>query len=253
MNRSLKKVTFTQEPVHYYHSRRVVNHTHPGILQHYHPMIVKNLLLTSSLYRKLKESGILTTEQIGLLEIEETQHGKIYKLIEVLKNSNPHVFTTFCATLHECGYHQLAKALQKATKSSGPMLPQVPSVSQPKQVLNETILLHQGYNRTVKEEHIQLNKQFQDMRKKYIRKLQDLEERISLAKWTRDLVIKERNIIWSENEALENLNTELEALIERLQRTNIQSNKRDLGLSIDFPKEKARAFPPESNIDLIYR
>ncbi|XP_053313897.1 uncharacterized protein LOC128475420 [Spea bombifrons] len=251
MNRSFKKVTFSEEPVFGSGRRPMENHTHSGILHHYYPQIAKQLALTSHVYRKLKENGILTTEQIGLLELEETQDGKISKLIEVLRNADHHVFTTFCVILYETGHRRLAQTLQNAIRSKREVLPKVPSLSSPKQILNETVLLHYKYDNMMKEENIQLGKKMQAMRKKYTTKLKELEEQISLAKWKRDLVIKERNIICSENEALQNLNTELQALIGKLQDTSLQSNARDLGFSVDIAK--SRTFYPRANLGLIYR
>ncbi|XP_063312774.1 uncharacterized protein LOC134612367 isoform X2 [Pelobates fuscus] len=254
MIKSLKKVTFSQEPVYCSTSRSVNNNIHSGILQYYHPVMVKHLPLTSALYRKLKENGILTNEQIGLLELEESQHGKVFKLIQVLRKADHHVFTTFCAVLHETGHHQLAQILQEATRHNRQQLPLVPSISQPKQTLHEIIAPHHESNQTVKGENIQLRRHYQSLRKAYTKKLEDLEEQISLAKWKRELVIKEKDIIWSENEALQNLNIELQALIDKLQETRLQPKHRhDLGLSKDFTYKNSRAFHPATKVGHIYR
>ncbi|KAM4709327.1 uncharacterized protein O3C94_020306 [Discoglossus pictus] len=251
MNRSKKKVTFNENPVYCSSRRRTENHKHSGILQHYHSFIVEHLSLTSSLYRRLKENGILSVDQIGLLELEESKFWKVSKLIEVLKNADDHVFTTFCAILHETGHYQLAQTLQKASRDNRQMLPSVPSTSQPRQVLNAPISLHHEGDRTVKDDNLQMRKKIQEMRKKYMTNLQELEERISLAKWERELVVKERNIILNENEALQNLNTELEALFRRLQETALHSNIQDLRFSVDFTKDKSRTLHP--HLGLIYR
>ncbi|KAM4808300.1 uncharacterized protein WCC33_004991 [Rhinophrynus dorsalis] len=233
-------------------TRRTDNQTHSGILQHYLPLLVRHLTLTSPLYRRLKENGILTIDQIGLLELEESPERRISKLIEVLRSADHHVFTTFCAILHEMGYHHLAQILQKAS-TDRQVLPPVPSFPQPKQSLNEVILHHHGNNKAIKEENIKMKQNIQGMRTKYAANLQELEERISLAKWERDLAIKERNIIWSENEALQTLNTELQALIHKLRDTTLQSNIRDLGFSLESTEGKSRRLYAGTHLGLIYR
>ncbi|KAM3939320.1 uncharacterized protein RB166_020161 [Leptodactylus fuscus] len=262
MRSSRKKVTFTEEPT-FLGSAGRKDIGHSGVLEHYHQLMVKHLTLTSPVYRRLKENGILTAEQIGLLELEESSDHKVAKLIDVLKSKDHHVFTTFCAVLHETGHHHLAQVLQKAINNKTPLLPDVSAISQHKQVLNEAILLHKEYDRTLKEENLQLRKKIQRMKSKYMTKLQDLEEKITLAKWERDLAIKEKNILHNENEALQNLNTELQALVTKLEETTLHSNLKDLriyhsnmqnlGFSVDYPKEKSRRLYPETHLGLVYR
>ncbi|XP_053556426.1 uncharacterized protein LOC128647710 [Bombina bombina] len=229
----------------------IANYTHAGILQHYHQLLVDHLCITSSLYRRLKENGILTVDQIGLLELEESPYKKVSKLTEILKNADHHVFTSFCAILHETGQHQLAQTLHRATRNRQ-TLPAVSSVTQTKQVVNESILQNHEWDRTLKEENQQMRKKIQDMRNKYMKNLHELDEWISLAKWERDLAIKERNIILSENEALQNLNTELEALLRKLQERTLHYNFQDVGVNKDFTKEKSRKRYPGSHVELIY-
>ncbi|KAM4048718.1 uncharacterized protein ACNLHF_008065 [Anomaloglossus baeobatrachus] len=198
---------------------------HAGVLEHYHQLIVKHLSLTSPVYRRLKENGILTTEQIGLLELEESSDRKVARLLDVLKSKDHHMFTTFCAVLHETGHHHLAQVLQKAINNKTPMLP---------------------------EEEKPLPEE-----------LQELEEKITIAKWERDLAIKEKNILHNENEALQNLNTELQALVRKLEETVLRSdlrdlrtyhsNVKDLGFSVDYLKEKSKRFYPETHLGLVYR
>ncbi|OCT98696.1 uncharacterized protein LOC108707279 [Xenopus laevis] len=249
MNLSKKKVTFSEAPVVLGSAGK---HVHSGILQHYHPFIVKNLRLTSHLYRKLKEHGILTTEQIGLLELEEFPDMRIYKLLEILKSASAHTFTMFCAILHETGQHHLAQTLQKAASDNGPLLPNISLFLQPKQVQNETLSWQHGYDRAIKEENIQKRRKMQGMRSKYLANLQDIEERIALAKWERDLVIRERNIIWNENQALQNLNTELQSLIVKLRETTLNSKAKHLGITADYIGRKAKRLQPVTHLNLTY-
>ncbi|KAG8539581.1 hypothetical protein GDO81_020715, partial [Engystomops pustulosus] len=139
----------------------------------------------------------------------------------------------------------------------------VSTMSQHQQILNEAILLHKEYDRTLKEENLQLRKKIQRMKSKYITKLQELEEKITLAKWERDLAIKEKNILHNENEALQNLNTELNALVVKLEETTLHSNlkdlrtyhskMKDLGFSVDFLKDKSRRLFPDTHLGLVYR
>ncbi|XP_056408444.1 uncharacterized protein LOC130311259 [Hyla sarda] len=236
---------------------------HSGVLEHYRHLIVKHLTLTSPVYRRLKENGILTTEQIGLLELKESSEQKVSKLIEVLKSKDHHVFTSFCAVLHETGHHHLAQVLQKASSNRTSLLPEVPTITQHKQVLNEAILLHKEYDGKLKEENLQLRRKIQRMKSKYVTKLQGLEEKITLAKWERDLAIKEKNILHNENEALQKLNTELRALVTKLEEATFHSdlldlrtyhsNIQDLGFSVDYLKEKSRRLYPETHLGLVYR
>ncbi|XP_066457976.1 uncharacterized protein [Eleutherodactylus coqui] len=262
MRTSRKKVTFNEEPS-FLGSAGRKDIGHSGVLEYFHQLIEKNLKLTSSVYRRLKENGILTTEQIGLLELEESSDRKVAKLIDVLKSKDRHLFTSFCAVLHETGHHHLAQVLQKAASNRTSLLPEVSTISQHKQVLNEAILLHNEYDRTLKEENMQLRRIIQKMKSKYMRKLQNLEEMITLTKWERDLAIKEKNILRDENEALQNLNTELQALITRLEETTLHSDQldlriyhpkvQDLGFSVDYLKEKSRRFYPATHLGLVHR
>ncbi|CAJ0961226.1 unnamed protein product [Ranitomeya imitator] len=275
---------------------------HSGVLEHYQQLIVKHLTLTSPVYRRLKENGILSTEQIGLLEdgnqgkhrvtkrgpalsypmftlvtsediaesLEESSDRKVAKLIDVLKSKDHHMFTSFCAVLHETGHHHLAQVLQTAINNKTPLLPEV---SQHKHALSESIMLHKEYDKKLKEENMQLRRKIQRMQSKFMTKyvivlhiimsiLQDLEEKITLAKWERDLAIKEKNILHNENEALQNLNSELQALVRKLEETAFRSdlrnlrthhsNMKDLGFSVDYLKEKSRRFYPETHLGLVY-
>ncbi|KAM9330982.1 uncharacterized protein PAF06_019321 [Gastrophryne carolinensis] len=256
-----KRVSFNEKPV-FLGSAGKKDAIHNGVLQHYQQHLVKNLSLTAPIYRKLKENGILTTDQIGALELEESTEQKISKFIDVLKRADHHVFTTFCAILHETGQHQLAKILQKAMSSKSQALPEVLPVTQHKQ-LSETIRLHQEYERTMKQENEDLKRKIKRMKTNYMHNLRELEDKITIAKWERDLAIKEKNILYSENEALQNLNTELQALIRKLQDTVIdpdrrdprafRSNIQDLGLSVDYLQEKSRRFYPQTHLGLVYR
>ncbi|OCU02445.1 uncharacterized protein LOC121400939 [Xenopus laevis] len=247
MNLSKKKVTFSKAPVVLGSAGK---HVHSGILQHYHQIFVKHLSLTSHLYRKLKEHGILTTEQIGLLELEESPDKRISKLLEILKSASNHTFTMFCAILHETGQHHLAQTLQKATHDNGSVLPNISLVLQPKQVLNETLSWHHGYDRAIKVENIQKRRKMQGMRSKYLANLQELEERISLAKWERDIAIRERNIIWNENQALQNLNTELQSLIVKLRETTLHSKTKNLRITADYIDRRANKLQPLTHLNL---
>ncbi|XP_040275562.1 caspase-2-like [Bufo bufo] len=123
MRTSRKKVTFSEEPM-FLGSAGRNDIGHSGVLEHYHYLIVKHLTLTSPVYKRLKENGILTTEQIGLLELEESSDRKVAKLIDVLKSKDHYLFTTFCAVLHETGHHHLAQMLQKAASNKTSLLPE---------------------------------------------------------------------------------------------------------------------------------
>ncbi|XP_040195740.1 uncharacterized protein LOC120928796 [Rana temporaria] len=256
-----KKVSFEKKPVFLGSAGR--KDIHSGILQHYRKLIVKHLSLTSPVYRRLKENGILTTDQIGLLELEDSPEQKISKLIDVLKRADHHVFTTFCAILHETDHHHLAQILQKAIINKTHELPEVMPVPQNKQLVNEAILLHQEYDRTIKQENEQLRKKIKRMKNKYMSNLKELEEKITIAKWESDLAIRERNILCNENEALQNLNTELQALVRRLQETIFESDLKDhrtlrpkvmdLGFSLDYLQEKSRKFYTHTHLGLVYR
>ncbi|KAM4053697.1 uncharacterized protein ACNLHF_006265 isoform 1-T1 [Anomaloglossus baeobatrachus] len=262
MRTSRRKVTFNEEPI-YVGSAERNDIGHAGVLEHYHQLIVKHLSLTSPVYRRLKENGILTTEQIGLLELEESSDRKVARFLDVLKSKDHHMFTTFCAVLHETGHHHLAQVLQKAINNKTPMLPEVSTISQHKHVLSEAIMLHKEYDKKLRDENIQLRRKIQRMQSNYMTKLQELEENITIAKWERDLAIKEKNILHNENEALQNLNTELQALVRKLEETVLRSdlrdlrtyhsNVKDLGFSVDYLKEKSKRFYPETHLGLVYR
>ncbi|XP_077142833.1 uncharacterized protein LOC143806370 isoform X1 [Ranitomeya variabilis] len=262
MRTSRRKVTFNEEPI-FMGSAGRKDIGHSGVLEHYQQLIVKHLTLTSPVYRRLKENGILTTEQIGLLELEESSDRKVAKLIDVLKSKDHHMFTSFCAVLHETGHHHLAQVLQTAINNKTPLLPEVSSISQHKHALSESIMLHKEYDKKLKEENMQLRRKIQRMQSKFMTKLQELEEKITLAKWERDLAIKEKNILHNENEALQNLNSELQALVRKLEETAFRSdlrnlrtyhsNMKDLGFSVDYLKEKSRRFYPETHLGLVYR
>ncbi|KAJ1209456.1 hypothetical protein NDU88_004834 [Pleurodeles waltl] len=112
MSNSKKKVTFNQRPI-YVGARegKVGNNRHTQILQHNYAYIVKSLPLSGLLYRRLNETGVLTTDQIGEIELEDSTERKVAKLLEILKKGDQHMFASFCDVLHEEGFQHLAQTL----------------------------------------------------------------------------------------------------------------------------------------------
>ncbi|XP_030048144.1 uncharacterized protein LOC115462273 isoform X2 [Microcaecilia unicolor] len=212
---------------------------------------MKHLPLTPALYRRLKERGVLSTDQIGEIELEDSLDFKVSKLLSFLKNEDGSGFASFCKVLHELGYQSLAEALHAAVLESEQIQSSGKTLSNKK--ILKVLLLHPKDNGIMKEENKRLMQKIQSLKSKYLANLEQLEERLALVRWQKDLTVKERNITMSENEELQNLNHELQALIRRLQSSTIKVPLKDLGLSVDFLPVKASRAERVKHLGLFFR
>ncbi|XP_066567544.1 uncharacterized protein LOC136755076 isoform X2 [Amia ocellicauda] len=137
---SKKKVTFIEKPAVLGGERHALSgQPHSRTLQSFLPLLVKQLSLSPVSYRQLKDGGVVTTEQIGQIELEGCRERKVAKLLEIVKNAELPVFGAFCVVLGEMGYWYLSQTLQSAAKEN--MLVTGRAAKNNKD-LKEVVLLH---------------------------------------------------------------------------------------------------------------
>ncbi|XP_069483495.1 uncharacterized protein [Ambystoma mexicanum] len=256
MNKSKKKVSFHRKPVYIgADGGKIDINTHSRILQSYFPFIVRSVPLTTLLYRRLNERGVLTTDQIGQIELQDSTELKVSKLIELLKTRDSYIFSSFCDVIQEMGYQQLAQSLRLETTKQG----NAAGVSLPSQKheLKEVVLAHNEYEWALKEENMRLHRRIQFLKNKYQNNLKQLEEKLAFVRWQRDLAFKEQDITRRENEELQKLNNELQALITRLEATPTTTTPKvtvkDFGVSVDFLPRNAHMPQRRTHLALLYR
>ncbi|XP_048383957.1 uncharacterized protein LOC125451179 isoform X4 [Stegostoma tigrinum] len=197
-----KKVTFREHPTHCEKTGRRGNNPHSNAIRSYFPFLIKQLKLSSPLYQSLNKKGVLTTDQIGLIELEDLAELKVAKLLEIVRNADGHVFKLFCSALGEMGYWYLAQILQTAAEE--------------KDGSTSTVT-----HRNLKNNNLELSQKMEHMRKEYLRRIHELEEELASVSRERDITMRERNIIVLENHELQNLNHELQKLILKLESSTL--------------------------------
>ncbi|XP_041075463.1 uncharacterized protein LOC121295101 [Polyodon spathula] len=237
---SKKKVTFIEQTTPC-RTNIASRQPHTRVLQSYFSVIVKHLSASPLFYRSLKEKGVLTTEQIGQIELEDSPELKIVKLLHIVKNAELPVFDSFCLVLGEMGFWYLAQTLQAATKeedvSSSPG-----KVSDRINVLKEVGLLPKD-DPAVKEDNVKLRRKVQYLKYEYTKRLKDLEEDLALVREERDTAVRQRRKTRQQNEELRALNTEMRALITKLHSSDWKrTTVKDVGYSMDLhPSPIARS------------
>ncbi|XP_072372065.1 uncharacterized protein [Scyliorhinus torazame] len=251
-----KKVTFREQLNHCEKTGRRGNF-HSNVIRSYFSFLVKQLKLSPPLYRSLKEKGVLTTDQIGQIELEDLAETKVAKLLEIVRNADGHVFKSFCSVLREMGFWYLAHTLQTATeekdytsctgsskkahmemddwnsvKLSNPM-PEPGPASNEKQTLKEILLFSHVAYRNLKEDNIELSQKVEHTRKEYLQRIKELEEELASVSRERDTIVRERNITVIENQDLQNLNHELQELVIKLENSRLNMTPRYPGHSVN--------------------
>ncbi|GCC28356.1 hypothetical protein chiPu_0006786 [Chiloscyllium punctatum] len=260
-----KKVTFREQPTYCEKTCRRGNNRHSNAIGSYFPFLVKQLKLSPSLYRSLNEKGILTTDQIGLIELQDLAELKMAKLLEIVRNADGHTFKSFCSVLGEMGYWYLAQILQTASeekdcttstgsskkthvemenwnsvKLSNSMREPGHTSKNEKPALKEILLLSPRIHRNLKDDNLELSQKVEYMRKEYLARIKGLEEDLASVSRERDMTVRERNITILENQELQNLNHELQELIIKLE---------DSTLSMNYPIQYVNLLPVRQMID----
>ncbi|XP_048383956.1 uncharacterized protein LOC125451179 isoform X3 [Stegostoma tigrinum] len=216
-----KKVTFREHPTHCEKTGRRGNNPHSNAIRSYFPFLIKQLKLSSPLYQSLNKKGVLTTDQIGLIELEDLAELKVAKLLEIVRNADGHVFKLFCSALGEMGYWYLAQILQTAAEEKDGSTSTGDTFRSEKQDLKEILLLSPVTHRNLKNNNLELSQKMEHMRKEYLRRIHELEEELASVSRERDITMRERNIIVLENHELQNLNHELQKLILKLESSTL--------------------------------
>ncbi|XP_078253223.1 uncharacterized protein LOC144592497 [Rhinoraja longicauda] len=234
-------------------------HHHGTVIRTHFASLVKELKLSSPFYRALKEKGVLTTEQVGQIELESLPELKVARLLEIVKNAESHLFKSFCSVLGELGYWYLAQTLRTATEdqdwtsSAGGSKPtELPkgdwssvthnhSIPDPgsisindKPTMKEIFLISKEANKNLKEDNLELGQKVEFTREEYLQRLQVLEEELASVTRERDTNVRERDITMLEIQELQNLNHELEELIIKLENSNFNATRKYPGISVDF-------------------
>ncbi|XP_055487769.1 uncharacterized protein LOC129695028 [Leucoraja erinacea] len=233
-------------------------HHHGTVIRTHFASLVKEIKLSSPFYRALKEKGVLTTEQVGQIELESLPELKVAKLLEIVKNAESHVFESFCSVLGELGYWYLAQTLRTATEdkdwayAGGSKPTQLPmgdwssvrrsrSIPDPgrisingKSTMKEIFLFSKEANKNLKEDNLELGQKVEIMREEYLQRLQVLEEELASVTHERDKNARERDITMLEIQELQNLNHELQELIIKLENSHFNAIRKYPGISVDF-------------------
>ncbi|XP_059830005.1 uncharacterized protein LOC132396481 [Hypanus sabinus] len=253
-----KKVTFGEQ-LTYRQATAESAHRHGNAIRSHFVFLLKELKLSSPFYRALKEKDVVTTEQVGQIELENLPELKVAKLLEIVQNADSHVFKSFCRVLGEMGYWYLAQSLQTAseekkwTSSTGaskstqltvrdwnlvklhhPILEPEHMSIYDKQRLKENFLLSKEANKNLKEDNLELGQKVILMREEYLQRLQVLEEELASVTHERDTSVKERNITILEIKELQNLNHELQELIIKLENSKINATHKYPKYSVEM-------------------
>ncbi|XP_051876296.1 uncharacterized protein LOC127572748 isoform X2 [Pristis pectinata] len=228
-----KKVTFGGQLI-YREAAGESAHRHRNVIRSHFALLVKELKLSSPFYRALKEKGILTTEQVGQIELESLPDLKVAKLLEIVRNADSHVFKSFCSVLGEMGYWYLAQTLQTATEEKEWISSTGCICRNDKQTLKEIFLLSKEANKNLKEDNLELGQKVGLMREEYLQRLQVLEEELASVTRERDMSVRECNITILEIQELQNLNHELQELIIKLENSKLNATRKYPGYSVDM-------------------
>ncbi|XP_006013720.1 uncharacterized protein LOC102359844 isoform X2 [Latimeria chalumnae] len=246
-----KKVTFNENPV-FFEGGKLTGQVHSNVIESYFPLIVKQLSLSPLPYRRLKEREVLTTEQIGEIELEDSAELKVTKLLQIVKNGDVQVFSSFCSLLGEMGYWYLAQTLESATEEGGKLYFPGKSSAKDHQVLKEVVLLHQEPDRALREDNLIFGLKVQRLKNEYLKRLDELQEELFLLKRERDMALRERNTARRETEDLQKLNAELQAVTERLQSSMLNTTVKDLGFGVNFLPAITRRTNRSTNLALLF-
>nr|XP_015222176.1 PREDICTED: uncharacterized protein LOC107079827 isoform X1 [Lepisosteus oculatus] len=205
LRESRKKVTFLDKPSFLGNSAdSTTRQPHSRDPQSVLPEIVRQQSQVNLSYRRLRDRGVLTTEQIR----------KIKELLEIIQNADIPVFDSFCAVLGEMGCWQLVQTLQAAVRAK--LHATVTSVKKSKTSKN-VVLCHEQNYKGAKEENKRLCRKMQYLRQEYEKRLCNLEGMLVEAREERKQAERERCDSQQKSAELRRLNTELQALIARLQ------------------------------------
>nr|XP_015222187.1 PREDICTED: uncharacterized protein LOC107079827 isoform X2 [Lepisosteus oculatus] len=136
------------------------------------------------------------------------------ELLEIIQNADIPVFDSFCAVLGEMGCWQLVQTLQAAVRAK--LHATVTSVKKSKTSKN-VVLCHEQNYKGAKEENKRLCRKMQYLRQEYEKRLCNLEGMLVEAREERKQAERERCDSQQKSAELRRLNTELQALIARLQ------------------------------------
>ncbi|XP_043919665.1 uncharacterized protein LOC122795530 isoform X2 [Protopterus annectens] len=233
LNSSRKKVTFCEKTTYIDEAKiKKACAVHSSVIEAYFPDLVKQLLVSPHLIKRLKEKHILTSEQVQ--KLERKNELKVAQILQTVKDSKSWVFASFCEVLCDMGYWYLARTLQTAVQEnskgthyfSGPT-----TTTREKQILNEVVLLPVEPDKILKKDQI-IRIPIQDLRTHYLMRVKDLEEKLALARWERNVARKEWNAVREENEELRKLNNEIQALTAKLRFSRFAANVKDLQQSM---------------------
>ncbi|XP_066567545.1 uncharacterized protein LOC136755076 isoform X3 [Amia ocellicauda] len=231
---SKKKVTFIEKPAVLGGERHALSgQPHSRTLQSFLPLLVKQLSLSPVSYRQLKDGGVVTTEQIGQIELEGCRERKVAKLLEIVKNAELPVFGAFCVVLGEMGYWYLSQTLQSAAKEN--MLVTEGRAAKNNKDLKEVVLLHKDITHS-REANLGLCRKMQYLKCEYDKRLRSLGEMLALVREEREVAEREKRDTEQQSAELRRLNTEIHTLIARLQASC------GAGLSVD-PRGEAATRP----------
>ncbi|GCC25639.1 hypothetical protein chiPu_0004050, partial [Chiloscyllium punctatum] len=190
---------------------------HRDVIRANYPSIVGHLQMSPVFYRLLQEKGILSDQQIQIIQKEGSQELKVAKLLSLLEGEGSWVLEPFSELLNETGYVQLAKVLHGTGLTK--CLAKQENHGKKSQLWNQMQTLEQELERGYMEESLTLKRTLEDMKREYLLRLQDLENEFVFTERERDVARRERNMALQERELLLRKNKELLKTLKRVRQS----------------------------------
>ncbi|XP_067873733.1 keratin-like protein KRT222 isoform X2 [Heterodontus francisci] len=178
-------------------------------------------------YRLLWEKGLLSDQQIQIIQKESSQEFKIAKLLSLLEGEGCWVLEPFADLLSETGYVQLAKVLRNTALTK--RREKQDNGGKRSKLWNQMQTLEQELEKGYMEEALALKKTLGDMKREYLLRLQDLENEVAFAERERDVARREQNVALRERESLLRKNKELLKTLKHLRQSLEQQESKWYG------------------------
>ncbi|XP_067827256.1 uncharacterized protein [Heptranchias perlo] len=191
--------------------------SHKDVIRANFSSIVSQLQMSPVFYRLLREKGILSDQQIQIIQRESSQEFKIAKLLSLLEGEGCWVLEPFSDLLNETGYVQLAKVLRNTALTRS--LENQDNGGKRSKLWRQMQTLEQELEKGYVEEALTLKRTLGDLKREYLLRLQDLENELVFAERERDVAKRERNVALQERESLLRHNKELLKTLKHLRQS----------------------------------
>ncbi|XP_072888948.1 uncharacterized protein [Hemitrygon akajei] len=190
---------------------------HKAVIRDNFSLIVTQLQISPVFYRLLREKGILSDQQIRIIQREGSQEYKVAKLLSLLEAEGWWVLEPFSEVLKETGYVELAKALNNAALTRS--LEKRDNGGKRDKLWKQVQTLEQELQKGYMEEALTLKRALGDMKREYLLRLQDLENELAFMERERDVARKEQKMALLKKESLLKENKELLKILRHLRQS----------------------------------